>query len=118
MNGKTLALVVGSVCLPLAAVAQTTSNQPAQPAPETTLARVGHYISDSALTTKVKASLLADKGLSGSDISVETTNGVVTLSGTAENDAQVKLAEQEVRSLKGVKDVRNEVKVQGSAGAK
>src|ERR1700685_4865111 len=44
---------------------------------------VGAAISDSAITTKVKASYLGDERLKGSHIKVTTTNGVVTLTGSA-----------------------------------
>src|SRR3546814_13414248 len=41
----------------------------------------GQYVSDSATTAKVKTALLAEKGLKSTDISVETKNGTVQLSG-------------------------------------
>ncbi len=40
---------------------------------------VGEYASDTVVTRKVKAAIVADKSLSALDIAVETNNGVVTL---------------------------------------
>ena len=40
----------------------------------------GQAASDMWITTKVKADLLTEKGVPGSDIKVETNAGVVTLS--------------------------------------
>src|SRR5579871_3342114 len=42
----------------------------------------GQYFSDTAITTKVKADLLADSDISSLKISVTTKNGNVTLKGT------------------------------------
>lgn len=42
---------------------------------------IENYVSDTVLTTKTKAAIVAEKELSAFDISVETTHGVVTLSG-------------------------------------
>ena len=69
--------------------------------------RAGDYVADSALTTKVKTALLAEDDLSALDISVETHQGVVTLTGAVESDAQIELAERVVTDLDGVKDVNN-----------
>ena len=43
---------------------------------------VGANVPDTAITAAVKAKYMADERLSGSDIAVSTTNGVVTLTGT------------------------------------
>ncbi len=63
------------------------------------------------LTTKVKAALLADTGTSGIDVHVETTNGVVTLTGTVESEVVKSNAERIARSIDGVHSVRNELTV-------
>jgi hyperosmotically inducible protein len=47
--------------------------------PPSAAQKTGDYIEDSALTTKVKAALLAEKNLKSLPISVESTDGVVTL---------------------------------------
>jgi hyperosmotically inducible protein len=67
----------------------------------------GQYMANSAITAKVKAALLATKGLDSNDISVQTTGNVVTLTGTVDNSAQVQLAEQVAAGVDGVNQVQN-----------
>jgi len=62
-------------------------------------------ISDAAITTKVKAKMLNDKGLKNSDISVSTFNGVVELSGTATSASAKAQAEADAKSVESVKSV-------------
>lgn len=63
-------------------------------------------VSDTWITTKVKADLLTEKGIPGSDIKVETNKGVVSLSSTvAVTDAQKTTAVNITKHVKGVKDV-------------
>lgn len=69
--------------------------------------KTGEYIEDSALTTKVKAALLAEKNLKSLSISVESTEGVITLSGKVASSAQVDQAVDVTKHVKGVKDVHN-----------
>lgn len=71
----------------------------------------GQYISDSALTAKVKAALLAEKNLKAMDINVETKNGVVQLSGFAVSSAQIVQAVDVAMNVKGVKDVKNDIRL-------
>lgn len=79
-----------------------------------TLDKAAANTKDAATTTKIKAKLAADRNLSATDIHVETTAGVVTLSGNVDNDAQVALAEKTVKGIKGVTDVHNELGVKGA----
>jgi hyperosmotically inducible protein len=69
------------------------------------------YVSDSALTTELKAKFLAEKGLDSLDIKVETSHGVVTLRGQVEREHQSSLAERIARSTKGVRGVKNKISV-------
>ncbi|HET7359308.1 MAG TPA: BON domain-containing protein [Rhodanobacteraceae bacterium] len=64
--------------------------------------RASAKISDAWITTKVKSEFAATKGVSATDISVDTDNGVVTLSGDVGSMAEKNLAEQTARSVKGV----------------
>ena len=103
MSGK--AVIFAATC---AVAAVMTASLPlamraAPPAAEKT----GEYIDDSVLTTKVKAALLAEKNLKSLDISVESTDGVVTLSGKVMSSAQRKQAVDVAKHVKGVKDVHN-----------
>lgn len=61
--------------------------------------------SDTWITTKVKADLLATEDVSGLDIKVDTVNGVVTLSGRVDKQAQIDKAVAITRAIKGVNKV-------------
>ena len=60
---------------------------------------------DSWITAKVKAELATTDGVKSMDISVETTNGIVTLTGVQASDIAVKKAVAVAQSVKGVKKV-------------
>lgn len=62
-------------------------------------------VTDTWITTKVKADLLATENVSGLDIKVETVDGVVTLSGAVANKAQKDKAIAVAKQIKGVKSV-------------
>lgn len=61
--------------------------------------------SDTWITTKVKAELLATKDVSGMDIKVETVNGVVSLSGTVDTQVEADRAAAVARAIEGVSRV-------------
>ncbi len=65
----------------------------------------GEAVSDSALTTEVKANLVADAVLSGVAIDVDTTDGVVSLNGLVTSEQERQRAIQVARSVEGVKRV-------------
>nr|AYM55754.1 hypothetical protein [uncultured bacterium] len=68
--------------------------------------------SDAWLTTKVKIGLMAAPGdLSPMKINVDTRDGIVTLFGIVNNDADKRTAEQQAKKIDGVKGVRNELQV-------
>lgn len=62
-------------------------------------------VDDTWITTKVKSSLLAESEVSGLDINVDTLNGVVTLRGQVENQAQIDAATRIARGIEGVSNV-------------
>jgi hyperosmotically inducible periplasmic protein len=62
-------------------------------------------ISDTAITAAVKAKFLGDDRLKGSDISVKTTNGIVTLTGSTASSKSSSVASGVARSVDGVKSV-------------
>lgn len=74
-------------------------------------AGTGEYIDDSAITTKVKSALIADDQVSAFPISVETSNGVVYLTGTADTRAEADKATKLARDVAGVKSVVNNIQV-------
>ena len=61
--------------------------------------------------SKVKTALLAEKNLKALDINVETQNGVVQLSGFAVSSAQIVQAVDVAMNVKGVKDVKNDIRL-------
>lgn len=71
----------------------------------------GRVLADSAITTKVKAMLLAEKGVPSTSISVETYEGRVLLSGFVDNSVQVAQAGKVAAGVSGVKKVQNNLAV-------
>ncbi|MDV6327195.1 BON domain-containing protein [Idiomarina sp. PL1-037] len=71
----------------------------------------GEYVDDAVITTKVKAVIFEDDNLNSMDINVETNNGIVQLSGFVENDADIDTAENLAATVKGVKDIENDIQV-------
>ncbi|HQR38753.1 MAG TPA: BON domain-containing protein [Blastocatellia bacterium] len=70
---------------------------------------------DAALTTSVKAKIAADAGLKTAKIDVATKDGVVTLSGTADTDAEKTSAATIAKGVEGVKSVTNNITVKPPA---
>jgi len=70
--------------------------------------------SDSAMGAEMKAKLFADSQLSGWGINVDTSNNVITLRGKVESDALKKKATTLAKTIAGVTDVRNDLRVQPS----
>jgi len=62
-------------------------------------------VTDTWITTKVKADLLVTEEVKGLDINVSTTNGVVTLAGVLDSKAQHDKAIAVAKAIKGVKSV-------------
>jgi hyperosmotically inducible protein len=73
--------------------------------------KTGAYVDDAWITSKVKSEMVANKTVQARDISVNTTGGVVTLSGTADSWEESNKAAEIARSVKGVKSVENDIQV-------
>ena len=71
----------------------------------------GEYVDDAVITTKVKAVIFEDDNLSSMDINVETNNGIVQLSGFVDDEAEIDTAENLAATVKGVKDIENDIQV-------
>jgi len=71
----------------------------------------GRVLSDSAITTKVKALLLAERGVPSTSISVETYEGRVLLSGFVDSAAIKEKAGKVAAGVSGVKTVQNNLVV-------
>jgi hyperosmotically inducible periplasmic protein len=62
-------------------------------------------VDDTAITTKVKAAVLAEPGLKTLQIDVDTKDGVVTMSGMVDNPALKERAMQIAQGVNGVRSV-------------
>ncbi|KGI79137.1 hypothetical protein LF63_0101140 [Oleiagrimonas soli] len=66
---------------------------------------MGQKVTDTWITTKVKTAFATAKAVHMTDISVDTTDGVVMLTGTVKSEAEKQLAIRDARAVKGVKAV-------------
>ena len=73
--------------------------------------KVAAAADDAAVTTKVKTALLAEPGLKSLQISVDTKDGTVTLTGQVDSADQRSRAEQIAQSTGGVKNVVDKLAV-------
>lgn len=74
----------------------------------------GQYVDDRTITSTVKAKLVADKAANLTRVDVDTTNRVVSLNGIVESREQKARAEQLAMQVSGVRDVKNNLQIQGS----
>jgi hypothetical protein len=72
---------------------------------------------DSQLTSQIQSKLNQDSGLHDKQITVQTAGGVVTLSGTVENETQREAAARYASATPGIKEVVNNLET-ASASAK
>jgi hyperosmotically inducible protein len=87
---------------------------PATPTPPAADRTAGQTIDDAGITAKVKAALLAEQGVDGMRINVDTSQGNVTLTGKVPDQTQVERATQVARGIEGVKGVENRLTVGAS----
>ena len=107
MNRKRASIVITAASCMLAAgavfAADATGTKSDQP------------VTDSYITTKVKAELAKDHD-KATKIHVKTKDGVVALTGIVASSAQKTKAEEDARTVKGVVDVKNGLQIK-EAGA-
>lgn len=70
---------------------------------------IGAMVTDTVITSDVKAKFGTDDRLKKSDISVTTTNGVVTLTGSAPTSKAATAAKEVASTVDGVKSVDNQI---------
>lgn len=73
--------------------------------------KAGVAIEDTEITAKIKAAFLAESGLKTLQISVDTVNGVVTLSGSVGKRSQSDMAKAMAGAVSGVSKVNNQLVV-------
>ncbi|BDT58414.1 transporter [Massilia varians] len=72
---------------------------------------VAQYVDDATITAGVKAAIVREPTLSVFDIEVETVQGVVQLSGFVSSADSVAAAASVARTVKGVKSVKNDLRL-------
>lgn len=121
----TAGLLIGALLLPVTAFSAAHTGAPKSPN-ETTAGgdtkpmesgksskrRSSQPVSDSVITTKVKAKMAKDKQVSAMNIEVKTVDGVVNLAGNAKSKSESSQAVRLAKSVKGVKKVQNDISVQ------
>ena len=74
-------------------------------------ATVGDKIDDASITAQVKSSLMSHSSTSAIHTTVSTTDGVVTLTGIAKNDAEKSLVTKLATDINGVTSVINNMTI-------
>jgi len=72
---------------------------------------VKQVVSDSAITSEIKSKYLLEKGMKSFNVSVETKDGIVVLSGFVDSLTTKVRAEQIAQRVKGVKSVKSAIVV-------
>lgn len=113
-----MVVVLGSVLISGSVLAEDTMPNEVSNAVDSTgaqidssMQKIDNYMGDSAVTAKVKSALLEDKSLKISDITVETTQGIVTLSGFVSSQVEAKTAVEIAGKIEGVKSVSDKLHV-------
>jgi osmotically-inducible protein OsmY len=71
----------------------------------------GEYVTDSWITTKVKAALVEDPATKATEVNVETYKGIVQLSGFVSSQTAMNEAVRITRGIKGVTEVKNDMRI-------
>ena len=74
---------------------------------------LGEKIDDASITAQVKVSLLSHRSTSAVNTKVVTSDGVVTVSGIAKNDAEKVLVSKLANDVNGVTSVVNNMTIAG-----
>jgi osmotically-inducible protein OsmY len=98
----------------MGAAAAACSSTDEQGSVERTAANAGRVVDDSVITGKVKAALVADPTTKAHQISVETFQGVVQLSGFVDTSEAKMRASQVAENIEGVKNVKNELELRNN----
>ena len=80
-------------------------------APAKATETINEKIDDASITAQVKSSLMSHRSTSALKTKVSTTDGVVTLSGIAKNDAEKSLVTKLVTDINGVTSVINNMTI-------
>jgi hyperosmotically inducible protein len=72
-------------------------------------------VDDASINAQVRVALLTHRSTRASRISVSTHDGVVTLKGTAKNEAEKTLVSKLVNDIHGVKEIVNKIEVRAQS---
>jgi hypothetical protein len=72
---------------------------------------------DGKISSEIQSKFSQDSGLSSKQLTVQASNGVVTLAGFVDNDGQREAAARQAASVQGVKEVVNNLQVGSTAKA-
>jgi len=75
-----------------------------------TRSSAGELIDDTVITTRVKAAIFNDAELKSAEINVETFKGVVQLSGFVADGSDIARAASVTRAIAGVTSVKNDIR--------
>lgn len=95
---------------PLTAGAASTTDKAKEKA-QTTTQETKTMVTDSWVTSKVKISLFADERVKGTQVSVDTTKGLVHLRGKVDSAEAKSAASDIAQAVEGVKSVKNDLQV-------
>jgi osmotically-inducible protein OsmY len=71
----------------------------------------GQTVDDASIVTKAKAAFAVDPIVKAMNIKVDSYKGEVQLSGVAKDPQEARRAEEIVRSLNGVRSVKNDIRL-------
>jgi hyperosmotically inducible protein len=109
---KKLSVVIcglGVVLMTAGIASAQTATQDAKTKTKAAAHKTATVLTDAEITAAVKTKLLADKTVGGLKIDVDTTNGVVTLTGPVNSGVERAQALKVARTTKGVKRVVNKL---------
>jgi len=109
---KRMSVVICGAAVMLMTAGYATAQSATQEAKDKTKAaaqKTVEVVTDAEITAAVKTKLLADKTVGGLKIDVDTSNGVVTLSGPVHSGVERAEALKIARNTKGVKSVKNKL---------
>ena len=103
---KSLYVLKGMLLTAVLAAAVGCSSTPTQEG-------TGEYLDDTWITTRIKAAMFNESTLKAAEINVETFKGDVQLSGFVNSAEDISKALELARATKGVKSVKNDMRVKG-----
>ena len=107
---QAIAAVAMAAALSLGASAQGTAPRQNPPAGQEQK-QSGNVFKDGWITMKIHSAYIPEQALEGSNIDVDTTNGVVTLNGTVSTGAAKGRAEALAKATDGVKSVTDKLRI-------